>query len=265
METLVTNQQPVAVEQCDTVAAREWFEQAVRDGIIRRGSVKDFPLIQLLARHRLQERERIAAYLRSESDTLPDKAQSHAVGFYSGMVKDGRHATAIREGGAGPRAAAPAGGEQIAESANCSPAVTDHEAVARLIDPRAWSRRDQLLESATATDGDPLGGVIAHDHRQEADRVVRASLETAGKILVLIGGGKAGGERDLYGAAKALVEKLDLIHADPQYESVWTQSQMRFGPYTGPQYAVELSELRAAIDAARAALEPQDQQRGGGK
>jgi len=36
----------------DTARAREWFNQAVADGLIRRGSVKDYPLVQMLAAHR---------------------------------------------------------------------------------------------------------------------------------------------------------------------------------------------------------------------
>jgi hypothetical protein len=51
-------------------------------------------------------------------------------------------------------------------------------------------------------------------------------------------------------AAKALVEKLHLIHADPTFQSVWTLSHLRSGPYTGPQYDKELAALEAALSTA---------------
>ncbi|MGY2995497.1 hypothetical protein [Mesorhizobium sp. URHB0026] len=51
-------------------------------------------------------------------------------------------------------------------------------------------------------------------------------------------------------AAKALVEKLHLIHADPAFQSVWTLSHLHCGPYTGQQYADELAALEAALSTA---------------
>lgn len=47
-------------------------------------------------------------------------------------------------------------------------------------------------------------------------------------------------------AAQALVDQLDLIHADERYKAVWTLHQLHHGPYTGPQYSVET--LRAALE-----------------
>lgn len=48
-------------------------------------------------------------------------------------------------------------------------------------------------------------------------------------------------------AAKALVEKIDVIHADRAYESVFTVAQLHVGPYAGPTYVEELAALRAAL------------------
>jgi hypothetical protein len=46
-------------------------------------------------------------------------------------------------------------------------------------------------------------------------------------------------------AARALLAKIDAIHADPQYQSVWILRGHI--PYTGPNYAGELRALRALI------------------
>lgn len=58
-------------------------------------------------------------------------------------------------------------------------------------------------------------------------------------------------------AARALVDKLEAIHANPEYQSVWVMSANRGVPYTGPQYTEELKSLKAAI-----AAQPQDSNKG---
>ena len=52
-------------------------------------------------------------------------------------------------------------------------------------------------------------------------------------------------------AAKALVNKLQQIHANPIYQGVWSIAQIHTGPYNGPTYVDELSELEKAIEAQR--------------
>lgn len=52
---------------------------------------------------------------------------------------------------------------------------------------------------------------------------------------------------EVMATAKAVVAKLDLIHNDPAYRSVWAINQMHAGPYRGPDYADELAALVAAI------------------
>ena len=49
-------------------------------------------------------------------------------------------------------------------------------------------------------------------------------------------------------AAEALVKKLEVVHADPAYISVWTLNQLHNGPYRGPIYTEEFNELRKAIN-----------------
>lgn len=49
-------------------------------------------------------------------------------------------------------------------------------------------------------------------------------------------------------AARALVEKIDAIHASPDYEAVWTMAAHRGMPYRGPDYSGELQALRAALE-----------------
>lgn len=49
-------------------------------------------------------------------------------------------------------------------------------------------------------------------------------------------------------AARALVEKIDAIHASPEYEAVWTLASNRGLPYRGPNYSGELQALRAVLE-----------------
>jgi hypothetical protein len=51
-------------------------------------------------------------------------------------------------------------------------------------------------------------------------------------------------------ALKGLVERLLLIHDDPQYIAVWTIFQTHCGPYRGPQYVRELEAARTALEGA---------------
>lgn len=48
-------------------------------------------------------------------------------------------------------------------------------------------------------------------------------------------------------AAKALVDKLDLIEADPKFQSVWVMTANHGVPYTGPTYSYEKQILRNAL------------------
>ena len=54
---------------------------------------------------------------------------------------------------------------------------------------------------------------------------------------------------DLLKAAKALVEKLDAIHADSHYQSVWTSYAIHGGDYSkGPKYEEEFAALKKEIE-----------------
>ena len=55
--------------------------------------------------------------------------------------------------------------------------------------------------------------------------------------------------RELSEALRGLVDRLDEIHADPVYKSVWTVNQT--GPYTGPTYVEALARARAALEERR--------------
>lgn len=52
---------------------------------------------------------------------------------------------------------------------------------------------------------------------------------------------------DAEDAFRALVERLDVVHASDEYRSVWTADQIRFGPYRGPDYTEALATARAAL------------------
>ena len=47
--------------------------------------------------------------------------------------------------------------------------------------------------------------------------------------------------------ARALVEKLDVVHEDPAYKGVWGLHYVHGGRYTGPTYTDELGALRRAL------------------
>ena len=49
-------------------------------------------------------------------------------------------------------------------------------------------------------------------------------------------------------ALAELVNRLDEIHADPAYQSVWTIHQIHAGPYRGPTYVEALARARAALE-----------------
>lgn len=53
--------------------------------------------------------------------------------------------------------------------------------------------------------------------------------------------------QEMRGKAKALADRLDLIHADRQYQAVWTHWFTHYGQYAGPQYVQEFQDLKAAL------------------
>lgn len=55
---------------------------------------------------------------------------------------------------------------------------------------------------------------------------------------------------ELLAALKLLDERLEIVHNDPAYKSVWAINQIHTGPYQGPTYTAELANARAAIAKA---------------
>ena len=51
-------------------------------------------------------------------------------------------------------------------------------------------------------------------------------------------------------ALQGLVDRLDEIHADPAYKSVWTSYYVHGGRYDGPTYVEALARARAALKGA---------------
>ena len=45
----------------------------------------------------------------------------------------------------------------------------------------------------------------------------------------------------------AFVNKLDAIHEDPAYKSVWASYMIHGGRYQGPTYTAELAAVRAVL------------------
>lgn len=48
-------------------------------------------------------------------------------------------------------------------------------------------------------------------------------------------------------ALKGLVDRLDYVHNDPAYASVWALNQLHNGPYRGPTYTADLEKARATL------------------
>lgn len=49
-------------------------------------------------------------------------------------------------------------------------------------------------------------------------------------------------------ALRALVQKLDAVHEDPQYKGVWMMHHVHGGRYTGLKYEVELHNARVVVE-----------------
>lgn len=56
-------------------------------------------------------------------------------------------------------------------------------------------------------------------------------------------------------ALRDLVERLDFVHDDRAYKSVWAVNQLHVGPYSGPTYEKELEKAKAVLTAAAEAGE----------
>ena len=54
----------------------------------------------------------------------------------------------------------------------------------------------------------------------------------------------------LEAALSGIVHRLDEIHEDPAFRSVWTVHQIHVGPYQGPTYVDALAAARAALKDA---------------
>jgi hypothetical protein len=75
--------------------------------------------------------------------------------------------------------------QALASTPSSSPSEMGREDIARIIDPGLWAQHDAKLAELIDLDGDPLGGVIAHDKRDEARRLVAGTLRKADAILAL--------------------------------------------------------------------------------
>ena len=51
-------------------------------------------------------------------------------------------------------------------------------------------------------------------------------------------------------AAQAVVDKLDEIHENTEYKSVWTLYRIHGRKYDGPTYEVELATLRTTLEGS---------------
>lgn len=53
---------------------------------------------------------------------------------------------------------------------------------------------------------------------------------------------------ELCEALEGLIQKLDAVHADPKYMTVWRIAQLHQGPYDGPKYTDEFARARRALN-----------------
>ncbi len=78
-------------------------------------------------------------------------------------------------------------------------------------------------------------------------RLIRDAIDRITTLERELAASQAEVER-LREALAGLVEKLDVVHGDSRYESVWAIAQLHGGvPYSGPTYTAELATARAAI------------------
>jgi hypothetical protein len=71
-----------SVEQCDRDAAAEWMRDAIRDGMIRRGSENDIPLAKAFANHRHEQTSALREHLKWALDTIK-LLQNHGASRFS--------------------------------------------------------------------------------------------------------------------------------------------------------------------------------------
>lgn len=62
--------------------------------------------------------------------------------------------------------------------------------------------------------------------------------------------------RELTAAARAAVDRCAMVHAHPEYKSVWFVAQLHRGLYMGPQYAHEMQALREALAKSAIDFDP---------
>lgn len=69
---------------------------------------------------------------------------------------------------------------------------------------------------------------------------------------------------ELEAAARALVERLDFVHAHDAYRRIWGMAHAHGVRYDGPQYVEELEALRSALAAGPSWLRARPDLFGGG-
>lgn len=55
---------------------------------------------------------------------------------------------------------------------------------------------------------------------------------------------------ELFDALKALVEKLEEIHDNPNYQGVWSMAHAHGHKYNGPTYEEELKKAKKLVEEA---------------
>lgn len=81
---------------------------------------------------------------------------------------------------------------------------------------------------------------------EEWRRLFEQHVKDCAKVDAALAAERAARER-IECAAKTFVCKLDSIHDDPAFRSVWAVNQIHCGPYTGPTYTEELAALRQSL------------------
>lgn len=89
--------------------------------------------------------------------------------------------------------------------------------------------------------------ILKTHYNQSADALVEEVNENQDLRSQLLAAQEE--NKKLETALRRLVNRLEEIHADKSYQSVWTINQIHVGPYTGPTYAKEFEAARAALSS----------------
>ena len=108
--------------------------------------------------------------------------------------------------------------------------MRDNDPISDLMSKEGLSYPEAVERLAGGERGDAVGAMT------EVDGPIMATLVANNDALRAV--------------LEGLVDRLEEIHADPAYQTVWTVNQIHAGPYRGPTYAEALARAKAELRRA---------------